>query len=114
MAEERRRGGGDRRNPVPSRTGFTIYKTDGEPVDVPCPALVLYNFEQHFKTGVTRSAFAGEESSTRALWMAHEAERIATGNGIPFEEWIATVVAIDSWSEPLPLGHRASGTRSPL
>ena len=113
MAVDRRVGEDRREKKGPTRTGFVIYKTDGTIVDVPCPALVLYNFEQHFKAGVNRESFAGAQSSTRSLWMAFESERIAKKTDAPFGEWVTTVMSLDSWEEALPLAHKASGSRSP-
>jgi hypothetical protein len=109
-----RRVGEDRRREVPQRRGFIIYKTEGPPVDVACPAVVLYNYEQQFRAGVNKSVFAPDGSTTKALWMAHEAERVVLGNETPFEDWVKTVVTLDSWAEPLPLAPRYSPSRSPV
>lgn len=113
MAVDRRVGEDRREKKGPTKTGFFIYKTDGSIVDVPCPAVVLYNFEQHFKVGVNPSSFAGEQSSTRSLWMAFEAERVVNKTTASFEDWLTTVDSLNGWEEALPLGHRASGSQSP-
>lgn len=112
MPEDRRQGEDRRRKPPATKKGFFIHKTDGTIADVPCRALAEVNFEQHFKAGLGRESFAGAQSSTRAYWLAWECERISGVPVLPFEEWVGTVEAIDSWEEALPLARRAPGTPS--
>jgi hypothetical protein len=111
---EDRRQGEDRRAAKrrPVKKGFLIYKIDGSMVDVPCRALVEVNFEQHFKAGVNRETFEGAQSSTRAYWMAWEAERQTNPSVLSFDDWVGTVEAIDAWEEALPLGRATSHTPS--
>lgn len=110
---DRRRVGGDRRRSRPMRRGLLIHKTDGTVADVPLPPVVLVNFEQQFRTGASGGLYASEGSSTKSLWMAFEAERLCNGLTGTFEDYVKTVVALDSWEEPLPLAPRFARSISP-